>query len=127
MRSTRYDGIFSVIRDTSHVTHHTSLVTRHTQFVQDGSGDLDLGELNAVLASISGGAMSAGDDDRWFHCSSGEIMHYRCKHPPTKRMLQVMQELSSSARALKIWREERAGVGQKVRLITEMPFELFWC
>ena len=27
---------------------------------QDGSGDLDLAELNAVLASISGGAMSAG-------------------------------------------------------------------
>ena len=113
-----------VTRHTSHVTHHASHVTRHTQFVQDGSGDLDLGELNAVLASISGGAMSAGDDDR---CSGGEIVHYRCKHPSAKRLLQVMQELSSSAHALKIWREEKAGVGQKVWLITEMPFELFWC
>ena len=104
-----------------------SHVTRHTQFVQDGSGDLDLGELNAVLASISGGAMSAGNDDRWFHCSGGEIINYRCKRPPTKRLLQVMQELSSSAHALKIWREEKAGVGQKVWLNAAMPFELFLC
>ncbi len=37
------------------VAHHTS------QLAQDGSGDLDIGELNNVLASISGGAMSAGN------------------------------------------------------------------
>ncbi len=75
MRLTRY-GVVSIIfashvtrhtshvtRHTSHVTRHTSHVTRHTSHVtttQDGSGDLDLGELNAVLASISGGALSAG-------------------------------------------------------------------
>ncbi len=33
-----------------------------SHLAQDGSGDLDIGELNNVLASISGGAMSAGND-----------------------------------------------------------------
>ncbi len=44
---------------------HTCLsdVKRHmSHLAQDGSGDLDIGELNSVLASISGGAMSAGND-----------------------------------------------------------------
>jgi hypothetical protein len=43
----------------AHVSRHAS----HAIKTQDGSGDLDLGELNAVLASISGGAMSAGVGD----------------------------------------------------------------
>jgi hypothetical protein len=45
--------------------HRLSGITRHmSHLAQDGSGDLDIGELNNVLASISGGAMSAGNDHK---------------------------------------------------------------
>jgi hypothetical protein len=37
-----------------------------SHLAQDGSGDLDIGELNNVLASISGGAMSAGNDHKTY-------------------------------------------------------------
>jgi hypothetical protein len=75
---------------------------------------LDLGELNAVLASISGGAMTAGDDDGdgGGGGGGGDNDDDDCSGHDS---CQMMQAHYCSAHALKIWREEKMGVDPKAR------------